>query len=487
MPYGMTDVQYKAEIQRKLATPGAPFTDKAAAQAFAPDLFKATPTATVPKAPATTTDVIPPSGRYTAGGEFIPANTGATGTSLRSLYPDLMYDPNTRQVSFGGQTFTARNIPGTQLVGGQHMVTDQNVLNQTLGIAQPEGDTYNDILQMLQTLATQQYQPQYNPQVMDIISQLQNYINNPQQYDPATDPAYQATAGVVEQGTMEAMNQRGILASTITRDQLAQNLAQIIPALQQQFYGRQQSQIGNLTGLAGLYGGLEQQQYGYQQDQFGRTMDVFGIMDTLQQREQQRQADEQAAALKQTEQQLENAWTRAKTLGYVDNQASQILGIPVGTPTFQAQDAYEDRKLKLQLAQQQLQLDYARLNKAGSGGTLPAQNRTTYSEIQQEIASRVKYYMQSDKITPWGAARQTEAELVANAPAYGMTAKQLKETTDLIYQVAGVPREQPKEKPPMTLKEILSAVKNDELVSTQAQAMIDKWYPKSGVKVDALK
>ena len=56
MPFNMTDAQYRAEIARKLATPGTSFTNLAAAQAYAPDLFKAATTTT---APATTTTIKP--------------------------------------------------------------------------------------------------------------------------------------------------------------------------------------------------------------------------------------------------------------------------------------------------------------------------------------------------------------------------------------------------------------------------------------------
>lgn len=91
--------------------------------------------------------------------------------------------------------------------------------------------------------------------------------------------------------------------------------------------------------------------------------------------------------------------------------------------------------------------------------------------------------MDNGKVNAWGAARQAEAQLVQNAASYGMTSKQLDETIGLLYRVAGVDREKTTEKPSMTLSQILSAYKGETLKLQPAQALIDKWYPDSGVSL----
>lgn len=170
----------------------------------------------------------------------------------------------------------------------------------------------------------------------DLLQQLTERINKPFTYDPSQDPAYQAAAQGVRQNVMETMNERGILNSTITRDDMTKLMAQAVPAFAQQAYGREQDVIRNLMNIQGIYGDIEQQNY-------ARKL----------QADANRIAEEQRA--------IDNAWARVQTLGYVDNEASKVLGIPVGTPTFQAREAVEQRRQQLKLAQQDNDLAWANL------------------------------------------------------------------------------------------------------------------------------
>lgn len=91
--------------------------------------------------------------------------------------------------------------------------------------------------------------PDYGAMTPEMIKQIQNgYLNNPA-YDPATDPAYQASLALANKqanaaglSTMEDMNERGILNSTITSDRVGQ--------IKQ---GASDAVIGNIPGLQANY------------------------------------------------------------------------------------------------------------------------------------------------------------------------------------------------------------------------------------------
>jgi|GEM_PF-5179640 len=184
------------------------------------------------------------------------------------------------------------------------------------------------------TTAQPTAQTGYRAQMDDILKQLTRNVNQPFSYDPAKDPAYQAIVPRVQQDVMEQLNARGILNSSITGENMARLTADIIPQLASQAYARQQGNLSNRLQLFNTVAGLEQLEY-----------------DRTRQAELDRMATQEAEYQRQ-QQQLENAWTRVKQLGYVDNAASSILGIPVGTPSFEAQKAYEDRASRLQIARE---------------------------------------------------------------------------------------------------------------------------------------
>jgi hypothetical protein len=55
------------------------------------------------------------------------------------------------------------------------------------------------------------------------------------------------------------------------------------------------------------------------------------------------------AGLDEEEKEIERAWDRVKSLGYVDNASSLILGIDPGTLSYEAQKAKDEREQELQM------------------------------------------------------------------------------------------------------------------------------------------
>lgn len=100
----------------------------------------------------------------------------------------------------------------------------------------------------------------------DLFAKLEGLSNSQFSYDPNTDPAYQAQrdlaklrAGDANRATMETMNDRGLLQSTVTNSQLDQNnqraeqeAAAYIPQYREQAYGQFRDRLSNAANLLGI-------------------------------------------------------------------------------------------------------------------------------------------------------------------------------------------------------------------------------------------
>jgi hypothetical protein len=71
-----------------------------------------------------------------------------------------------------------------------------------------------------------------------------------------------------------------------------------------------------------------------------------------------REFQEKEFNFKKQQQELENAWKRVDELGYVDNKASTILGVKVGTLSGAAREAKEQREFELNKMREQYTLQY---------------------------------------------------------------------------------------------------------------------------------
>lgn len=121
-------------------------------------------------------------------------------------------------------------------------------------------------------------------------------------YNPKKDEALQQDLEYSSQAVMEQMNERGILNSDITQGQIARVSAGLTAQYREQAFNRWQAQINA------------------------------------------RRAE------------ISDAMNRVQVLGHVDNYASQVLGIPAGTPSYQAQRDANEFQQKLQLMDYEMKL-----------------------------------------------------------------------------------------------------------------------------------
>lgn len=286
------------------------------------------------------------------------------------------------------------------------------------------GSEMEDILSQLRAKINRPYNytSRYESQINDILGQLRQNVSQPFNYNPATDPAYQSASNAITQSVMEQMNARGILNSTVTRDDVAAAVAKIIPELQSQAYQRHQGNIANTSGLLSAYSGLEKQGYergleSYKTD-ISNVSDLLSAYSGLEQQEytrgRQAQLDQWSrddAKLKQEQDKLKAAMDRVKGLGYVDNVASVVLGIPVGTPSYEAQKDVQDRQSRLQVAREQIAGSMARTQASNAAAmartqasNAAAMGRTQYSQGQanqrQQNALTSKAYAEQGIFDP---------------------------------------------------------------------------------------
>ena len=186
-----------------------------------------------------------------------------------------------------------------------------------------------------------QYQSAYSDTINSLISQIASQVQNGFQYDPANDTALQMATEYAANTTMENMISSGILNSSMTAERVARVVSELIPQYEQLAYTRWSDGLSRLADTAQLVMQYDSQQFEYWKDAKDREF-------------QNKQFEYQKA-----QDELENAWKRVDELGYVDNEASAVLGVPVGTLSGEARLAKEERDNELARMREQYELERA--------------------------------------------------------------------------------------------------------------------------------
>ena len=186
-----------------------------------------------------------------------------------------------------------------------------------------------------------QYQSAYSNSINSLISEMLSRVEEGFNYDPSQDSALQMATEYAANSTMENMISNGILNSSMTAERVANVVSNLIPQYEQLAYTRWTDALGQLADTAQLVMNYDVQQFEYWKDAKDREFQE-------KQFEYQKQQNE-----------LENAWKRVDELGYVDNEASAILGVPVGTLSGEARLAKEEREFELAKMREQLAIQKA--------------------------------------------------------------------------------------------------------------------------------
>lgn len=276
----------------------------------------------------------------------------------------------------------------------------------------PYDDRVTDLINQLgQSINTPRVNP-YDSQIQSLLAEIQTMMNRPP-VDPRTTNEYAAGKASVDRQaaesvrrTMEALGGSGLARSSIAleRTQDINNSAteyletQLVPTIaaqlraqdlqgiqtsmallqglsQQQgmFDQRTQNELQNLGALLGALTGQqgvfdERAQTDFQNNLGLENLDINRQQLDLsrQQVDLQRQAQEfnqQQASIQNELAQIGAALERTQILGSVSNEDSSILGVPAGTPTFQAREAAAQRQQQLSILDRQLEAERSNLER----------------------------------------------------------------------------------------------------------------------------
>ena len=185
-----------------------------------------------------------------------------------------------------------------------------------------------------------QYQSAYSDTINGIISEMLTQVNTGFQYDPTTDEALKVATEYAANSTLQSLAGSGVLNSSSTSERVARIVSELIPQYEEKAHDRWIEYLGQLADTAQIVMQYDSQQFEYWKDAKDREFQN-------KQFEYQKQQDA-----------LENAWKRVDELGYVDNEASTILGVPVGTLSGEARLAKEQQEFELAKMREQLEIQY---------------------------------------------------------------------------------------------------------------------------------
>lgn len=185
-----------------------------------------------------------------------------------------------------------------------------------------------------------QYQSAYADTVNGLISEMLTQMKNGFSYDPTQDNSLKAATEYAANSTMQSLAGSGVLNSSATAERVAKIVSDLIPTYEEKAHSRWTEYLGQLADTAQVVMNYDNQQFNYWKDAKDREFESKKF-----EYEKQQNA-------------LTNAWKRVDELGYVDNEASTILGVAVGTLSGEARQAKEQREYELQKMKEQADIEY---------------------------------------------------------------------------------------------------------------------------------
>ena len=190
-----------------------------------------------------------------------------------------------------------------------------------------------------------QYQSAYADTINNVISTLltetENIKNGDWGYDPTKDTALKMASEYAANSTLQSLAGSGVLNSSATAERVARIVSDLIPQYEQKAYERKLQYLSQLSDTAQLVMNLDDQQFKYWKDA------------------KDREFEEKEFEYKKQQDALDNAWKRVDELGYVDNEASAVLGVKVGTLSGQARLAKEQREFELEKMREENKIQHA--------------------------------------------------------------------------------------------------------------------------------
>ncbi len=185
-----------------------------------------------------------------------------------------------------------------------------------------------------------QYQSAYADTINGIIGEMLSQMNKGFEYNPTQDNSLKVATEYAANSTLQSLAGSGVLNSSATAERVARIVGELIPQYEEKAHSRWTEYLGQLADTAQIVMSYDSQQFQYWKDA------------------KDREFENKQFEWKKKEQELEDAWKRVDELGYVDNGASTILGVSVGTLSKDAREAKEQREFELSKMREQAQIEY---------------------------------------------------------------------------------------------------------------------------------
>jgi cell wall-associated NlpC family hydrolase len=250
-----------------------------------------------------------------------------------------------------------------------------------------EGEYVSPYQEQIQSLLDQlqNITPYQTPEELEqYLLNLLNSANQPFTYDPTQDAALKIAQQEAQRQVREGQGTKGVLYSSATISNIAKAEGALVPEYElksyQRFADEKNRQIQMMTTLM-QWDELQANRY-YDQVQLIQTkfdyimnldqlgFEKFQVMLEQRQFQKEYELELQQLQLQQQIQDIEEQYKRVDALGYVDNKASVILGIDVGTKAqwvkeleLQQQQEFERIKKEYENAKK-LQTEQAKIDKA---------------------------------------------------------------------------------------------------------------------------
>jgi len=336
--------------------------------------------------------------------------------SLRELLGDEMpvsWDPRTDTVKIGGTSFQSSQIPGTQLIGGQHMVTDETALRNALGggpLQTPTGQRIEDVISQVQNSMSTQTTPTLE-EILQMVSNLPQYETpSVLSYEDAQsraaaqlDPRYRNLMDNTLRAVGNDLTRRGFFGqapgAAITADAAARVGAEQVAAIAQmaqQMVEQSEASAREMEALnlqrkgqdiQSLMQALGLVQSGEQQ-KMSSLFSLLNALSTLDQNQfsqlmerEKLGISKQDLDLRREAQNIEAALARTQATGRVSEADAPILGVPAGA-SFAAAEAEKERQLRLRIAQMQ---QSSNLAAAGQENLLNELRRIELEKLRKEM------------------------------------------------------------------------------------------------------
>ena len=242
---------------------------------------------------------------------------------------------------------------------------------------------------------------QFKGRYADAANQLLNQLLKERfSYNPNEDDLLKQATQYTTQNTMESMNSRGLLNSSLTAERVARVVGELIPTYEKMARDEFDANFTRLANTINLLGSMDDRE-------FARWQDARNQKWKEEERDYQRKLDE-----------LEIAWKRVDELGYVDNEAAVVLGVAAGTLSKDAREAKIEKQTEKELLQfkQELEKDMysyqSNLDTQRQKELYAYQSNLETNSYEKQLQLQKKYSTSSSSSSSSSTSNRNEVESV---------------------------------------------------------------------------